>query len=73
METGRQGYLRIIVHSNKMDQRDAEFPLRVEACSNTSTVAVRVVRGDEKGTSGGCNWATLFLGDKCKEFGESRI
>jgi hypothetical protein len=38
---------------------------RVEAGSNTSTVALRVVGGSEKGTQ--ClevyNWATLFLGD----------
>jgi N-methylhydantoinase B/oxoprolinase/acetone carboxylase alpha subunit len=36
----------------------------VEAGSNTSTVAPRVVGGDEKELSAlGCNWATLFLGD----------
>jgi hypothetical protein len=34
---------------------------RVKAGSNTSTVALRVVGGDEKGTQ--CyNWATLFSG-----------
>jgi hypothetical protein len=36
---------------------------RVEAGPNTSTVALRVVGGDEMGTQ--ClayNWATLFLG-----------
>jgi hypothetical protein len=33
-------------------------------CSNTSTVALRVGGGDEKGTQYlGYNWATLFLGD----------
>jgi hypothetical protein len=37
---------------------------RVEAGPNTSTVALRVVGGDENGTQClGCNWATLFLGD----------
>jgi hypothetical protein len=36
----------------------------VEAGSNTSTVALRVVGGDEKETNAwGYNWATLFLGD----------
>jgi hypothetical protein len=36
---------------------------RVEAGSNTSTVALRVVRGDEKEPSAwGYNRATLFLG-----------
>jgi hypothetical protein len=36
----------------------------VEVGSNTSTVALRVVGGDEKGTSAwGYNWATLFLVD----------
>jgi hypothetical protein len=37
---------------------------RVEAGSNTSTVALRVVRGDErKPGAWGYNWATLFLRD----------
>jgi hypothetical protein len=37
---------------------------RVEAGSNSSTVALRIVGGDEKGTQClGYNWATLFLGD----------
>jgi hypothetical protein len=37
---------------------------RVEAGSNTSTVALRVVGGDEKEPNAwGYNWATLFLGD----------
>jgi hypothetical protein len=36
----------------------------VQAGSNTSTVALRVVGGDEKGTHCvGYNWATLFLGN----------
>jgi hypothetical protein len=36
----------------------------VEALSNTSTVALRVVGSDEKGThTWGYNRATLFLGD----------
>jgi hypothetical protein len=36
---------------------------RLEAGSNTSTVTLRVVGGDEKGTQYlGYNWATLFLG-----------
>jgi hypothetical protein len=38
---------------------------RVEAGFNTSSVALRVVGGDGKGTQ--ClryNWANLFLGDK---------
>jgi hypothetical protein len=35
----------------------------VDAGSNTSTVALRIVGGDEKGTSDwGYNRATLFLG-----------
>jgi hypothetical protein len=35
----------------------------VEAGSNTSTVALRVVGGDEKGTQClGYNWTTQFLG-----------
>jgi hypothetical protein len=35
----------------------------MEAGLNTSTVALRLVGGDEKGTSAwGHNWATLFLG-----------
>jgi hypothetical protein len=37
---------------------------RVEAGYNTSTVALRVIEGDEKGTRClGVNWATLSLGD----------
>jgi hypothetical protein len=37
---------------------------RVEAGSNTSTAALRVVGGDEKRTSAwGHNWATVFLWD----------
>jgi hypothetical protein len=37
---------------------------RVEMGSNTCPVALRVVRGEEKGTQClGYNWATLFLGD----------
>jgi hypothetical protein len=36
----------------------------MEAGSNTSTVDLRVVGGDEKETSArGYNWATLFLRD----------
>jgi hypothetical protein len=36
----------------------------MRAGSNTSTVALRVVGGDEKGIQClGINWATLFLGD----------
>jgi hypothetical protein len=36
----------------------------VEAGSNTSTVALRVVGGEEREPSvWGYNWATLFLGD----------
>jgi hypothetical protein len=36
----------------------------MEAGSNTSTVALRVIGGDEKGTQClGDNWATLFLRD----------
>jgi hypothetical protein len=36
----------------------------VEAGSNTSTVALRVVEGDEKGTrSWGRKWTNLSLGD----------
>jgi hypothetical protein len=38
----------------------------VEAGSNTSTAALRVVEGDEKGTqfrSREYNWATLSMGD----------
>jgi hypothetical protein len=35
----------------------------MEAASNTSIVALRVVGGDEKGPSSwGYNWATIFLG-----------
>jgi hypothetical protein len=37
----------------------------VKTRSNGSTVALRVVGGDEKGTQClGYNWATLFLEDK---------
>jgi hypothetical protein len=49
-----------------MMRKAEEYPLlpRVEAGSNTSTVALRVVGGDEKGTRAwGYNWATMFLGD----------
>jgi hypothetical protein len=43
---------------------------RVEAGLNTSTVALRVVGGDEKGTQClGYNWATLFLGDLVLQVG----
>jgi hypothetical protein len=36
----------------------------VEAGTNTSTVALQVVGGNEKGPSAwGYDWATLFLGD----------
>jgi hypothetical protein len=51
----------------------------VEAGSNTSTVALRFMGGDEKGTlCRGCNWANLFLGDINMgtwpfRLGESRI
>jgi ribosomal protein S5 len=38
--------------------------LHVEAGSSTSTAALRVVGGNEKGTQGlGDNWTTFFLGD----------
>jgi hypothetical protein len=60
-----------------------EWVPRVEAGSNTSTVALRVVGGDEKGTqwkpsAWGYNWVTLFLGDINtgtwpSRLGESRI
>jgi hypothetical protein len=40
-------------------------PVRDEAVSNTSTVALRVVGGNEKGTQClGCNWATCSWGYK---------
>jgi hypothetical protein len=45
---------------------ERSLPLsRVEAGSNTSTVALRVIGSDEKGPSSawGYNWVTLFLGD----------
>jgi hypothetical protein len=46
----------------------------VEAGSNTSTVALRVVGGDEKGTQClGYNWAALFLGDINKGTWPSRL
>jgi hypothetical protein len=50
----------------------------VEAGSNSSTVALREVGGDKKGTPClGYNWDTLYLGDKSTEtwppgLGESR-
>jgi hypothetical protein len=45
-------------------ERSQSFSL-VEADSNTSTVALLVVGGEEKGTQcRGYIWATLFLGDK---------
>jgi hypothetical protein len=48
--------------------------LRVEASSNTSTVQLCVVRGDEKGTRClGYNWATPFLGDISTETWPSRL
>jgi hypothetical protein len=38
--------------------------IRVEADKNTSTVALRTVRGDKREPSSrGYNWATLFLGE----------
>jgi hypothetical protein len=41
--------------------RNSIFEPRVEAGSNTSTVALRVVGGDEKGTQcRGYNWDTLL-------------
>jgi hypothetical protein len=52
---------------------------RVEPGSNTSIVDLRVVGGDEKGTSAwGYNWATLFLRDIStvtwlSRLGESRM
>jgi hypothetical protein len=52
--------------------------VRVEAGLNTSTVALRVVGGDEKETSArGYNWATLLLrdtkyGDLALQVGDSR-
>jgi hypothetical protein len=47
---------------------------RVEAGSNISTVALRVVEGDEKGNQClGYNWATLFLGDINKGTWPSRL
>jgi hypothetical protein len=42
----------------------------MEAGSNTSTVALREVGGDEKGTQClGHNWAILFLGDLALQVG----
>jgi hypothetical protein len=60
------------------EPRPAAFS-RVEAGSNNSTVVLRVVGGDEKGTQYlGYNWATLFLGGMNtrtwhSRFGESQI
>jgi hypothetical protein len=43
---------------------------RVEAGYNTSTVALRIVRDDKKGTQcRGYNWATLLLGDLALQVG----
>jgi hypothetical protein len=40
----------------------------LEAGSNTSTIALQVVGGNEKGTQClGYNWGTMFLGDKSTE------
>jgi hypothetical protein len=42
----------------------ASFLFCVEVGENTSTVALRVVRGDRREPSArGYNWDTLFLGD----------
>jgi hypothetical protein len=44
--------------------RIIERPVHVEAESDTFTVSLRVVGGNEKGTlTWWYNWATLFLGD----------
>jgi hypothetical protein len=46
----------------------------VEAGSNTSIVALQVVRGDENGTQ--ClryNWVTLFMGDINTRTSPSRL
>jgi hypothetical protein len=46
-----------------MRQKEIRLP-RVEVGSNTSTVALRVVGGDEKERSAWrYNWATLLLGN----------
>jgi hypothetical protein len=46
----------------------------VEVGSNTSTITLRVVGGDEKGTQClGYNWDTLFLGDINIGTGHSRL
>jgi hypothetical protein len=48
----------------KLYRTESNQRFRVEAGSNTLTVAQRVVGGDEKGTTAwGYNRATLFLGD----------
>jgi hypothetical protein len=64
--------------SSLIDRSTVSHP-RVKAGSNTSTVALRVVGGDEKETQClGVNWATLFLrdidtGTWPSRLGESRI
>jgi hypothetical protein len=46
----------------------------MEGGSNTSTAALRVVRGDGKGTKcRGYNWVTLILGDINRETWPSRL
>jgi hypothetical protein len=56
------------------DRTDQQKKHRVEAGSSASTVALRVVGGDENGTQClGYNWATLFLGDINTGTGPSRL
>jgi hypothetical protein len=52
-------YAQIRVLLNKLQIQQIQSGSHVEACQNTSTIALQVVKGDEKGT--GClgyNWRT---------------
>jgi hypothetical protein len=61
---GKVRSLRLVQRCFKQDSWSDELVSRVEAGWNTSTVALRVIGGDEKGHSAwGHNGAILFLGD----------
>jgi hypothetical protein len=68
-----------LYNEDQLSLGDSSKEARVEAGSNISTVALRVVGDDENEPSAWkYNWATLFLGDKItgtrpSRLGDSRI
>jgi hypothetical protein len=71
-KTGRLNVRRnVTLISKPVNELSQKKEARVEEGPNTSTVALRIIGGDEKGTQFlGYNWVTLPLGDR---LGESRV